>query len=81
MRITLQSLSTRNLSQSLTQVLYDLAIHPEYVEEMRQEALNAVAEHGWTKAAMTKMRKVDSFMKESLRLNPSGSCKYYLSRL
>ncbi|KAF5349711.1 hypothetical protein D9756_008946 [Leucocoprinus leucothites] len=65
-------------TMTLTQCLYDLAIHPEYVEEMREEAINAVAEHGWSKIAMTKMRKVDSFMKEALRLNSVGS--YIMNR-
>ncbi|KAJ3557278.1 hypothetical protein NP233_g11786 [Leucocoprinus birnbaumii] len=60
-------------TMTLTQCLYDLALHPEYVDEMREEAINAVEEHGWSKIAMTKMRKVDSFMKEALRLNSSGS--------
>jgi hypothetical protein len=63
--------------QSLTQCLYDLAIHPEYVDEMREEAITAVENHGWSKAAMMKMRKVDSFMKEALRLNPVGSCELF----
>jgi hypothetical protein len=27
---------------------------------------------GWTKAAVMKMRKLDSFLKESMRLNPLG---------
>ncbi|KAF9453721.1 cytochrome P450 [Macrolepiota fuliginosa MF-IS2] len=58
---------------AFTQAIYDLAIHPEYIEEMHREAANAISEHGWSKAAMQKMRKVDSFVKESLRLNSAGS--------
>ncbi|KAJ3566941.1 hypothetical protein NP233_g6679 [Leucocoprinus birnbaumii] len=60
-------------TMSFTQALYDLAIHPEYVAEMREEAENVIREHGWTKAAMGQMRKIDSFLKESQRLNSVGS--------
>jgi len=58
---------------TLTQSLYDLAIHPEYVEDMRKEAEAVIAGDGWTKVAMQKMRKIDSFLKESQRLNSLSS--------
>ncbi|KXN83234.1 Ent-kaurene oxidase [Leucoagaricus sp. SymC.cos] len=80
MRILLMNFAAiHTTTMSLTQVLYDLAIHPEYADEMREEAIKAVEEHGWSKVAMTKMRKVDSFMKEALRLNPSGA--YLMTRI
>lgn len=53
--------------------MYDIAIHPEYVDEMREEAEKVIGEHGWTKAAMQKLHKIDSFLKESQRLNSLGS--------
>jgi len=36
----------------LTQALYDLAAHPEYVKEMREEAEAMIGANGWTKPAM-----------------------------
>jgi len=59
----------------LTQALYDLAAHPEYVKEMREEAEAMIHANGWTKHAMQGMRKIDSFLKESQRLNGLGSSK------
>ncbi|EKM83206.1 hypothetical protein AGABI1DRAFT_35198, partial [Agaricus bisporus var. burnettii JB137-S8] len=56
-------------SMVLTQALYDLVIHPEYTEELREEIASVVGEDGWTKTALQKMRKLDSFLKESHRLN------------
>jgi hypothetical protein len=35
---------------------------------MREEIQTVLEEEGWTKTALTKMRKVDSFFRESLRL-------------
>lgn len=53
----------------MTNVLYDLAMYPEYIEPLREEAARLVECHGWTKAAIEKMDKIDSFIKESMRLN------------
>jgi len=60
-------------STSFTQVLFDLATHPEYVEDMRKEAEAVIQEEGWSKASFSKLRKLDSFIKESLRLSPFGA--------
>ncbi|KAF8178062.1 cytochrome P450 [Pholiota molesta] len=59
-------------SMALTNALYDLAVHPEYVKPMREEVEAVIAAEGWTKTAMGKMRKVDSFIKESQRLAVGG---------
>ncbi|KAF7777679.1 hypothetical protein Agabi119p4_3751 [Agaricus bisporus var. burnettii] len=64
-------------TMTFTQALYDLACHPECVDELRQEAESLIAEHGWTKAAMQRMRKVDSFIKESQRMNSTGSLQMH----
>ncbi|KAI5118161.1 hypothetical protein M0805_005783 [Coniferiporia weirii] len=57
-------------SNSFTHALYYLALEGEkYMGPLREEVDRVLKEEGWTKLAMTKMRKLDSFMKESLRLN------------
>ena len=58
--------------QALTNALYDLAAYPQYVEAMREEVEGVIPSEGWTKAAMGKMRKVDSFLKESQRMAAGG---------
>ena len=55
--------------QTTTQVLYRLLANPEYIEPLRQEVEAVVAEEGWTKAAMDKMHKIDSFLKETQRVD------------
>ena len=49
--------------------MYDLAAHPEYAQPLRDEIAPIIAADGWTKAALGKMWKVDSFLKESHRYN------------
>lgn len=43
---------------------------------MREEAERVVAEEGWTKAALNNMVKIDSFLRESQRINNFGPCLY-----
>lgn len=58
-------------SMAATQALFDLSARPEYIEPLHQEIAQAVKEDlGFKKATLTKMRKLDSFMRESQRLSP-----------
>jgi hypothetical protein len=58
--------------------VYFLAAHPEYADPMREEIETVVEEEGWTKAALNRMRKVDSFIRESQRLSAVGACQWSL---
>jgi cytochrome P450 len=70
--------SIHTSSMAFTQGIYDLAIHPEYVKELREEAESVIGEFGWNKVALQKLRKIDSFLKESHRLN--GGTSFVMSR-
>ncbi|KAJ7918487.1 cytochrome P450 [Mycena leptocephala] len=52
---------------------YNLAANLEYVEPLREEIESVLRTEGWTKAAMGKMVKLDSFLKESSRYVPGGA--------
>lgn len=58
-------------SMAATQTMFDLCAHPEYIEPLRQEVLEVLEkEGGFKKQTLTYLRKLDSFMRESQRLNP-----------
>ncbi|TFK88882.1 cytochrome P450 [Polyporus arcularius HHB13444] len=59
-------------SISISHALLDLAAYPQYIRPLREEVEAVIAAEGWTKAAMGKMWKVDSFLKESQRYNGIG---------
>ncbi|KAF8806841.1 cytochrome P450 [Phlegmacium glaucopus] len=61
--------SIHTTSMTTAQALYDLAAYPEYAEPLREEAARVVERDGWTKAAISNMDKIDSFLKESMRVN------------
>ena len=64
------------VAQSFTHALFHLAAEAEkYVPAMREEVERVTKEDGWSKASMTKMRKLDSFLKETQRYNGIGSCE------
>lgn len=65
---------------TLVAVLYDIAARPEYIESLREEMISMIQEDGGMlkKTTLTKMVKLDSFMKESMRFNSSQrSCPCY----
>lgn len=75
--LVLRLASVHTTSITATQVLYDIIAHPKYLEPLREETLQALKEDGgWQKTTLTKMRKPDSFMKESQRLNGPSLSKF-----
>jgi cytochrome P450 len=65
-------LNTAPAVQALADALYDLAVHPEYILPMREEAERVIAAEGCTKAALGNLHKIDSFLRESMRLTAPG---------
>lgn len=59
-------------SLAVTNILYDLAIRPEVVDDLRAEIKTALGDNGgaMTTQALYDMKLVDSVMRESQRLNP-----------
>ena len=50
--------------------------HAEYVQPMREEVEAIISAEGWTKSAVGKFRKLDSFLRESQRVSGNGVCMY-----
>ncbi|KAK0736574.1 cytochrome P450 [Apiosordaria backusii] len=61
-------------TMTTTNVFYNLAAYPEYVSVLREEIRDVLAQHNntFTSAALQAMKKVDSFIKETMRLDPAG---------
>ncbi|KAG8217979.1 cytochrome P450 [Butyriboletus roseoflavus] len=52
--------------------LYNLAANPQYIQPLREEVEKIIREEGWSKDAVANMHKIDSFMKESQRMDGIG---------
>lgn len=59
---------------NVSHCLYDLVSHPEHFQPLREEIQGVLNTNNgvFVKSAMTKLRKLDSFIKESQRVNPPG---------
>lgn len=64
------SLAAVHTSSATTiHALFDFCANPQYVQPIRDEIGEVVVKHGWTLSAIASMKKLDSFVKESQRLN------------
>lgn len=60
-------------SNLLTNIMYDLAAYPEYIQPLRDEICAVAAEDGvLKKTSLLKLKLMDSVMKESQRMHPLG---------
>jgi len=76
MVLSLSLASNHTTAMALTEALYDLCAHPEYQAVLRDEVQAAIDEDGgWKKTTILKMRKLDSFIKESQRMHPPSLSK------
>jgi len=70
---------------ALTQAVFELATRPEYAEPLREEIELCSVNGKLDKFGIAKMKKMDSFLRESQRLNPSthsrlGPSRSYICR-
>lgn len=65
-------LSFRGL-QAASHALFNLAADPDLAAVLREEVEAVLKEEGWTKNAFVKMRKLDSFLRETQRCNGDDS--------
>ncbi|KAB2569232.1 Cytochrome P450 monooxygenase pyr3, partial [Lasiodiplodia theobromae] len=69
-QLALTGAAMHTTTMLLAHAILDICAHPEYVEPLREEIRSAVQEEGWKKTALYKMKLMDSFLKESQRVNP-----------
>ncbi|KUI59027.1 Ent-kaurene oxidase [Cytospora mali] len=61
-------------SMAIAHAVYDLCSMPEYIEPLRLEAQTALAQEKgeWSLSALKRLHRLDSFLKESQRVNHSS---------
>lgn len=72
-QINLVVAAIQSMASSVTQCLMDLAMQPEYVPAILEEIQETIGSNGGEidKRMLTDMWKLDSFIKETQRFNPS----------
>lgn len=74
-QITLSLVAIHTTSDLLTQVMLDIAQHPELVEPLRQEIVQVLGTQGLKKTALYNLKLMDSVIKETQRMKPIGISK------
>ncbi|OBR04854.1 Cytochrome p450 [Colletotrichum higginsianum IMI 349063] len=71
--------STHNTSSTIAQTLYQLAIRPELVKELREEVKRVCAQFDGklSPSALHELKILDSVMKEAQRLNPTTPSHFH----
>jgi len=54
-----------------------MTAYPQYLPILREEASQVIGECGWTKDALDRLSKLDSFIRETQRLSPLASGKVH----
>ncbi|KAJ8123867.1 hypothetical protein ONZ43_g280 [Nemania bipapillata] len=67
-------------TMSISHAIYDLCAHPQYFGPLRDELSHVIENFGgWRRPIIPKFRKLDSFLRESQRMNPPALSKPNLS--
>jgi hypothetical protein len=68
------------MSSAMTQALFDLCTMPDLVDILRAEAEQALKRNGgkWSMSVVKQLVRLDSFLKESQRMNPPNFCKFLI---
>ncbi|KAG1840302.1 cytochrome P450 [Suillus subalutaceus] len=64
-------------SNTFTHALYHLATKPEVAQALRDEVDPIVQREGWNIQSVAKMSKIDSFLRESARINGVSSLGFF----
>ncbi|TFK56600.1 cytochrome P450 [Heliocybe sulcata] len=70
--LTVNFAAIHTTSSSFTHALFHLAANPQYIQPLREEVEDIVGREGWSRASLQKMRRIDSFLKESMRYSAQG---------
>lgn len=71
-QLTLSLLAIHTTYDLLEMCMIDLAMRPDFVEDVRNEIIEVLHKQGWTKHALYNMKLLDSAIKESQRLKPGS---------
>ncbi|KAL8419214.1 hypothetical protein RB594_002433 [Gaeumannomyces avenae] len=74
LQLSLSLAAIHTTSMMATNAFYDLAANPDVIAELREECSTVLAANGgvFTSPALQSLKKLDSCLKETLRLNPPG---------
>lgn len=81
MQLFLSIVAIHTTSDLMSQIMTDLAAHPEIIDDLRKEIKDVLSDGGWKKTTLTNMKLLDSVIKESQRLKPIQLGKFIIAAI
>lgn len=78
-QLGLSFIATHTTIDTTTKALIHLANNPDVVQRLRTEIIDAVRKHSFTRVGISQMHLLDSFLKESQRVDPMTLGEFLLS--
>ncbi|KAK8055710.1 hypothetical protein PG993_000937 [Apiospora rasikravindrae] len=69
-QLSLTMAAIHTTTETTGQAMLDICEHPDVAQQLREEIVQVIGEHGWSKNSVTKLKLMDSFLKESSRVHP-----------
>lgn len=74
-QLSVPAVAIHTTADLLWTVLVNLVPHPKLVQDLRDEIVQSLGAHGWTKQGLDNMKLMDSVLKESQRIKPMEMCR------
>ncbi|KAI1205060.1 cytochrome P450 [Annulohypoxylon truncatum] len=69
-QLSLTTAAIHTTTETSCSALFDICQYPEVAQQLREEIIQVIGEHGWAKTSIYKLKLMDSFLKEGQRLRP-----------
>ncbi|CCM05809.1 uncharacterized protein FIBRA_08043 [Fibroporia radiculosa] len=67
--LTINMAAIHSSSITFTHAIFHLATNPHFIQPIREEVDELIQKEGWSKETLGKMHKVDSFLREAMRMD------------
>ncbi|KAI2632123.1 cytochrome P450 [Hypoxylon sp. NC1633] len=57
-------------TETICWALFDICAYPDVAQQLREEIIEVIGQHGWAKTSLYKLKLMDSFLKEGQRCGP-----------
>ncbi|KAI1656624.1 cytochrome P450 [Daldinia decipiens] len=71
-QLSLTMAAIHTTTETTCSALLDICEYPDVAQQLRQEIIEVIGEHGWAKTSLYKLKLMDSFLKEGQRITPMG---------
>ncbi|RYC58244.1 hypothetical protein CHU98_g7965 [Xylaria longipes] len=69
-QLAMANAAVHTTTDLISQTILELLAHPELIQHLRDEAIEVLRIHGWTKTALYNLKLMDSILKETQRVKP-----------